>query len=72
MVGIYGKCETWEVVPETLYFCVTFLKENFMVVIEELENAWIKSGKMELGYCPENKLALGFCPEIELKNVILC
>jgi hypothetical protein len=44
-VGCYGKCESWGYVPEILYFCVEFLKENFEVVIRELEMAWIKYGK---------------------------
>jgi hypothetical protein len=39
------KWENWEVVPEILYFCVGFLKVNFMVVIRELEMVWIKIRK---------------------------
>ncbi len=39
------KGENWEVFPEILYFCVEFLKENFMVVIRELEMVWIKIQK---------------------------
>ncbi len=39
------KCENWDDVPDILYSCVEFFKENFMVVIRELEMAWIKSRK---------------------------
>ncbi len=39
------KCENWEVVPDILYFWVWFFKENFMMVIRELEMAWMKIQK---------------------------
>ncbi len=66
LVEFTEKCVNWEVVLEILYLYVWFLKENFMMVIRELEMAWKKIRKMELGFCPEKKLGLGFFPEIEL------
>ncbi len=42
------KCENRDVTPETIYFCVEFLKENFMRVIRELEMAWLKIRKIRI------------------------
>ncbi len=66
MVGIYGKCENWDVAPEIFYFCVEYLKENFMMVIRELEMAWVNIRKIGIRISSEIELGLGFCPEIEL------
>ncbi len=45
MVGIYGK--RWKLgrcSANFIFLCIV-LKENFMVVIRELEMAWIKNRK---------------------------
>ncbi len=47
-----------EVVPDILYYFLWFLKENFMMVIRELEMAWIKIRRSGIRILSGNKFGI--------------